>query len=76
VFARFVIVVNNVDAMKKPNRITITLPPELDGEATECCDRTGVSLSDLARQGLVRVLLELRQTGSVKLMQLPAKQAA
>ena len=56
---------------KTPNRITISLPDDLGDEANQACARTGVSLSDLCRQGLVRVLRELRQTGSVKLMQLP-----
>lgn len=56
---------------KEPNRITVSLPPELGSEANACSDLTGVSLSDLARQGLIRILLELRETGSVTLMQLP-----
>lgn len=63
--------------MKKgPNRITITLPDELGDEANEASARTGVSQSDLCRQGIVRILLELRQTGSVTLMQLPKREAA
>jgi len=76
VFARFVIFVNNDNAMNKPNRITVTLPPELNEGGLNLSNETGVSLSDLLRQGMVRLLLERRETGGVKLMQLPAKQAA
>lgn len=75
-FARFVIFVNNDNAMNKPNRITVTLPPELNEGGLNLSNETGVSLSDLLRQGMVRLLLERRETGGVKLMQLPAKQAA
>jgi hypothetical protein len=62
--------------MNKPNRITVTLPPELNEGGLNLSNETGVSLSDLLRQGMVRLLLERRETGGVKLMQLPAKQAA
>lgn len=64
--------------MKKEaaNRITVTLPPELNGEANEVSSETGVSLSDLLRQGMIRILLERRAHGSVKLMQLPKLEQA
>lgn len=66
--------------MKKPvdaktptaaNRITVTLPAELNDGAEEVSTATGVSVSDLLRQGMIRILLERQQTGQVKLMQLP-----
>jgi hypothetical protein len=57
--------------MNKPNRITVTLPPELNEGGITLSNETGVSLSDLLRQGMVRLLLERRETGGVKLMQLP-----
>jgi len=53
------------------NRTTVTLPPELNDEAAKLCGETGVSLSDLCRQGIVRVLLERRETGGVRLLTLP-----
>lgn len=56
---------------KEANRITVTLPPDLSGEANEVSAETGVSLSDLLRQGMIRILLERRLNGSVQLMQLP-----
>lgn len=70
--ASVVNIVNKVITMRKePNRTTITLPPELNEEALRVCEQTGVSLSDVCRQGIVRILLEMRETGTVKLMQLP-----
>lgn len=62
--------------IKTANRITVTLPPDLSGEANEVSDETGVSLSDLLRQGMIRILLERRTQGSVKLMQLPRVEVA
>lgn len=56
----------------KPTRITVTLPPEIDKEATKLSETTGLSLSDLSRQGMIRVLLEMREKGSMQLLQLPA----
>lgn len=56
---------------KEANRITVTLPPDLSGPANEVSNETGVSISDLLRQGMIRILLERREHGSVKLMQLP-----
>lgn len=56
--------------MNKPNRITVTLPPELNEGGLSLSNETGVSLSDLLRQGMVRLLLERRETGAVKLLQL------
>ena len=53
------------------NRITVTLPPDLNFGAEEVSTETGVSVSDLLRQGMIRILLERRETGGVKLMQLP-----
>ena len=78
-FARFVIIVNNANAMKKDakaptapaNRITVTLPPDLSVPANELSLVTGVSTSDLLRQGMIRILLEHRENGGVRLMQLP-----
>jgi metal-responsive CopG/Arc/MetJ family transcriptional regulator len=61
---------------KEANRITVTLPPDLSGEANEVSSETGVSLSDLLRQGMIRILLERREAGSVKLMQLPKLEQA
>jgi metal-responsive CopG/Arc/MetJ family transcriptional regulator len=58
------------------NRITVTLPPELSSEANAVSTETGVSLSDLLRQGMIRLLLERRETGSVKLMQLTRSEPA
>ena len=58
------------------NRTTVTLPADLNAEATKLVSETGVSLSDLCRQGLVRMILERRETGNVRLLPLPALQAA
>jgi hypothetical protein len=58
------------------NRTTVTLPADLNEEAAKLVSETGVSLSDLCRQGLVRMILERRETGNVRLLPLPALQAA
>ena len=42
---------------KEPNRITVTLPPEINAEAGEISQETGVSVSDLIRQGMIRLLV-------------------
>lgn len=52
-------------------RTTLRLPPPLDAEAAKVVARTGVSLSDLLRQGMVRLVLELRDTGGIRLLTLP-----
>lgn len=70
-FASFVNIVNNVNAMSKPTRYTITLPAELDKKLTEICEDTGVALADLLRQGGIRILTEKLATGRVELMQMP-----
>lgn len=73
--ARVVNIVNNVITMskpsKEPSRTTVSLPPELNHEASQLVDQTGISLSDLLRQGMIRLLLESRETGSIRLLQLP-----
>lgn len=56
---------------EEPSRTTVTLPPELNTEATALVSETGISLSDLLRQGMIRLLLEKRESGSVRLLQLP-----
>jgi len=53
-------------------RATVTLPAELNAEASQLETETGVSLSDLCRQGLVRMIIERRETGNVRLLPLPA----
>lgn len=55
----------------KPSRTTVTLPPELTSEAEVLVGETGISISDLLRQGMIRLLLERRENGSVRLLQLP-----
>lgn len=60
---------------KEPSRITVSLPAELSGEANQVASETGVSLSDLLRQGIIRILLERRQRGTVQLMKLPQMEA-
>ncbi len=69
-FAFFVHIVNIVDAMSRRQlpRITVTLPPELEAEAGRLAAETGVSVSDLLRQGMIRVLREREETGGVVLM--------
>lgn len=76
-FAFTVIFVNNDNEMKTDAlRITITLPPELGGLAQELSAETGVSLSDLCRQGIIRVISERQETGHVVLKQLPRPELA
>lgn len=58
------------------SRTTVSLPAEINDEATDIVEQTGVSLSDLCRQGMIRILLERRETGSVRLMQLPPRDVA
>jgi hypothetical protein len=60
----------------KDTRTTLNLPPELGTEVSALAAETGVSLNDLCRQGLVRMILEKRDTGSVRLLPLPALTAA
>lgn len=73
--ARWVNIVNIDNTMskpsKEPNRTTVSLPPELNREASRLVTQTGISLSDLLRQGMIRLLLESRETGSIRLLQLP-----
>ena len=67
--------VNNGD-MSKPARYTITLTAEMDAEVTEFSKETGVSISDLARQGLIRVMNEARQEGTVRIMKWEGSEVA
>lgn len=60
---------------RTPTRATVTLPPEINDEATDLIQQTGVSISDLCRQGMIRILLERRETGSIRLLQLPPRDA-
>ncbi|GAA5141291.1 hypothetical protein GCM10023213_25170 [Prosthecobacter algae] len=76
-FAVSVIIVNIDNAMKKQAaRTTVTLPPELNEPAEALSQETGVSVADLLRQGMIRVISERRQTGKVVLMQLTKPEMA
>ncbi|HRJ10662.1 MAG TPA: ribbon-helix-helix domain-containing protein [Prosthecobacter sp.] len=61
---------------KSATRITVTLPPELDEAASKVSLETGVSISDLMRQGMIRIITERLNTGNVTLLQLPPAQQA
>lgn len=54
----------------KPNRYTVSLPEPLEAEVAEFSQRTGISVSDLLRQGMVRVVKEKRTTGKVEILAL------
>lgn len=56
-------------------RTTVSLAPELNRELNAVVTETGVSASDLFRQGVIRLLLERRETGHIRLLQLPSLSA-
>lgn len=56
---------------KQANRTTVTLPDPLQEEVDHIAAETGVSISDLFRQGMIRVAKEMRETGGLRLLKLP-----
>jgi hypothetical protein len=62
--------------MSKPARYTVTLPPEMDDAVSEFSKETGISISDLARQGLIRVMQEVRREGSARLLKWEPEETA
>lgn len=60
----------------KPSRYTVSLPEPLEAEVAEFSERTGISVSDLLRQGMVRVVKEKRATGKVEILALEPLAAA
>jgi hypothetical protein len=57
----------------KATRTTVSLPAALNKEAETLVAETGISISDLLRQGMIRLLLERREIGAVRLLQLPSR---
>lgn len=54
-------------------RYMTKLPQPLEKALLEVGAKTGVSMSDLLRQGAVRIINEVRQTGGIQLQPLAGK---
>ncbi len=52
-------------------KVTTVFDAELSAEATEISERTKMSIADLLRIGMTKVALEWRQTGTIKIEELP-----
>ena len=56
-----------MSAEKQTKKVTTVLPTALSDEAESIVVETGIGLSDLLRQGLIRVVNERRKEGQINL---------
>lgn len=76
--ARHVNIVNNdnmTDEQTITKKVTTVLNGDFAAEAEELVQTTGFGLADILRQGLIRVLLEVRERGSFETKRLPPRVA-
>ena len=60
----------------KKRRISTEVDGHLEEELTVCANRTGLGRPEIMKIGLIKVLRELRETGTVVAETLPAAMAA